>query len=248
MTDSFWYILYIASMAAGALLFFVWSRNPKGVPKDEYWVAIMMPIWSGLAYLAMLTGQGVVQGPDGETLYLARYIDWLVTTPLLLWALVSTAHFFRPVDRPLLAGLIAADVVMILSGLMADIAVSDASRWLWFAVGVACLAIIASITWGRLRGDAYADGPELGRAYDKVAAFLTVAWIGYPVIWALGPTGADVIGPGLSIPLLVLLPIASKVGFSIFDLYELRKIGATRPGYQPDRVQEAMQAMQAPAE
>ncbi|MGB6229929.1 MAG: bacteriorhodopsin [Litorimonas sp.] len=239
MTDDFWYILYIAAMAAGALLFFAWSRNPKGVPKDEYWVAMVIPIWSGLAYLAMLTGQGVIQGPDGEPLYLARYLDWVVTTPLLLWALASTAHFHRPHDRPLLAGLIVTDIIMILSGLMADLAIVPWVRWLWFAVGVSCLLIIINITWGRLRRDAYHDGAELGKAYDKVAAFLSVAWIGYPLIWALGPTGADVIGSELSIPLQVLLPIASKVGFSILDLHELRKIGEKRPGYQPARMQEA---------
>ena len=248
MTDSFWYLVYIGSMAAGALLFYAWSRKPSGVPKDEYWVATVIPIWSGLMYFSMLTGQTVITGPDGDTLYLGRYLDWVVTTPLLLWALASTAHFYRPHDRPLLAGLIITDIIMIISGLMADIAQADWVRWFWFATGTACLLIIIAITWGRLRRDAYHDGPELGKAYDKVAAFLTAAWIGYPLIWALGPTGADVIGPGLSIPLLVLLPIASKVGFSIFDLHELRKIGAKRPGYQPARVQEAMQAMQSPAE
>ncbi|MGB3456078.1 MAG: bacteriorhodopsin [Litorimonas sp.] len=235
MTDSFWYVLYIVAMAAGALLFFAWSRSPKGVPKDEYWVAMVIPIWSGLAYLSMLTGQGIITGPDGEPFYIARYLDWVVTTPLLLWALASTAHFYRPHDRPLLAGLIIADIIMILSGLMADWAVEPWAQWTWFAVGVACLLIIIKITWGTLRRVAYDQGKALGDAYVKVAAFLSAAWVGYPLIWALGPTGIDVIGGGLSVALLVLLPIASKVGFSVLDLYELRKLGAVRPGFMPSR-------------
>ena len=135
--------------------------------------------------------------------------------------------------------------MMILSGLMADLAVTDVARWTWFAVGVACLLIIIKITWGTMRRVAYEQSEALGKAYVKVAAFLTVAWIGYPLIWALGPTGADVIGSGLSIPLLVLLPIASKVGFSVFDLYELRKLGAVRPGFMPSRSRHPSTAVPA---
>ena len=235
MTDTFWYLLYIGSMAAGALLFWMWSRDPKGVPKDEYWVAMVIPIWSGLMYFSMLTGQTVIEMPGRDPLYLGRYLDWLVSTPLLLWALFSTAHFHRPFQRPLLAGLIIADVIMILSGLFADIATAEWARWTWFVIGTVCLLIIVAITWGRLKATAYEQSDELGRAYVKVALFLTVAWAGYPLIFALSPSGAGVISDRLALILLVLLPIVSKVGFSIYDLYELRKIGSRTPGHMPHR-------------
>ena len=235
MTENAWYLLYIAAMAAGALFFFSWSRNPKGVPKDEYLVAILIPIWSGLMYLTMMSGITVIERPGTDPLYLGRYLDWVVTTPLLLWALFSTAHFYRRFQRPLLAGLIGADVVMILSGLFADLAQDGWARWTFFIIGTVCFLIIIGITWGRLRTTAYEDSPELGRAYTKVAVFLTVAWTGYPVIFALSPSGVGAIGQGLTLALLVVLPIVSKVGFSIYDIYELRKLGSKRPGYMPYR-------------
>lgn len=230
MTDSAWLWLYVASMAAGALLFFVWGRRPSGVPQYEYTNAMIIPIWSGLAYMAMALGQGTIETVGG-TVYYARYIDWLVTTPLLLWALASTAMFYRPLDPALIAGLMFIDVVMILSGLIADLTPEPGIKWLWYINGCVCLALIVWIVWGPLRRIAFDQKRELGTAYVKVAAMLTVLWIGYPTIWALGPSGIGLFGRETDIALFVLLPILSKVGFSIVDLHELRRLGAHEPSH-----------------
>ena len=90
---SLFYWLYVASMAGGAFYFWTLSRRPKGVPQYEYLVAIFIPVWSGLAYLAMAMGQGQVE-IAGQTAYYARYLDWMVSTPLLLLALSFTAMQF----------------------------------------------------------------------------------------------------------------------------------------------------------
>jgi len=229
-----WYIIYIVAMAAGVLLFFTWSRNPQGVPPDEYTVAMLIPIWSGLCYLSMLTGQGVIE-VGGETVYVARYADWVITTPLLLWALFSTAYFYRPFEWTLYIGMVFADVIMILSGLMGDLATDPAVKWAWYSVGVGALVVLVFCVWSKMRAVAYAQSEALGKAYVKVAAFLSVAWVCYPVIWALSPSGTGAITTGLTTILFVLVPIVSKVGFSIFDLHELRKLGRVRPGHAMPR-------------
>lgn len=96
--------LYIAGMAIGAIHFILLSRNPRGVPRYEYLVAAFIPIWSGLAYLSMvLPGAVLEQGKievAGQITYFARYIDWVVTTPLLLLALSWTAmhHLHKRLD------------------------------------------------------------------------------------------------------------------------------------------------------
>lgn len=94
--------LYTASMAFGALYFVSLSRKPRGVPQYEYLVAIFIPVWSGLAYMAMALNQGKVGVAEQITHY-ARYIDWVVTTPLLLLALAWTAMQFIPKDIILIA-------------------------------------------------------------------------------------------------------------------------------------------------
>jgi bacteriorhodopsin len=150
MEQVFWLWFYVACMAAGALLFFRWSRQPSGVPHYEYTIAMIIPIWSGLAYTAMALGQGSIT-LDGREIYIARYGDWIVTTPLLLWALASTAMFYRRLDKALIGGLMFTDVVMILCGLIADLTADPAVKWFWYLLGCICLLIILWITWGPLR-------------------------------------------------------------------------------------------------
>ena len=225
-----WLIGYIAAMLAGVALFFVWSRDPQGVPPDEYAVAMVIPIWSALAYLANTVGIGTVE-VGGEPVHLYRYADWIVTTPLLLWALFSTAYFYREFEWTLFIGLVFADVIMILSGLLGDLATDPTVKWTAYSVGVGALLIMIVVVWGKMRRVAYAQDPALGSSYTKVAAFLSACWIGYPLIWALGPMGTGALGHELTTILFVVLPIVSKVGFSLYDLAELRKLGRVRPGH-----------------
>ena len=223
MTETTWLWLYVACMAAGAILFYVWSRNPKHVPQYEYAAAIMIPVWSGLAYTAMALGQGTVM-VDGQEVHFARYLDWLVTTPLLLFVLSSTGMFFRPLDKTTIFTLVGLDVIMILSGLFADLSTSQTAQWFWYLNGCMCLLLILSILWTRVRREAYAHNAEIGATYTRVATYFTLLWFGYPLIWALGPSGVGVLDELTEVALFVILPIFSKVGFSIYDLYELRKL------------------------
>ena len=214
---------YVGCMAAGAVLFFVWSRDPREVPQYEYAAAIVIPVWSGLAYTAMAMGQGIIE-VNGETVYLARYLDWLVSTPLIIFVLASSGMFFRPLDNTTIFTLIALDVIMILSGLFADLSADGGTRWFWYIVGCVCLALIFALLWTRVRREAYAHNEEIGDAYVRICTFFTAMWLGYPAIWAAGPSGFGAIGRETELILFVLLPIVSKVGFSIYDLHELRKL------------------------
>lgn len=223
MTSETWLWLYVALMAAGALLFYVWSRDPRGVPKHEYLIAIAIPVWSGLAYAAMALGQGLVQ-VDGQTTYLPRYLDWLVTTPLLLVALSLTAMTrARSKDYGLMGALVFSDIVMIGCGLIADLSTGPA-RTFWYLSGVVAFVIVLRLIWGPLRAEAERGGRDLGALYRQVAGLLTALWFAYPTIWALGPSGLALIGQVTETALFVIFPFISKVGFSFFDLRGLRRL------------------------
>lgn len=186
-------------------------------------------MWSGLAYLGLLLGQGTVD-VDGQTTYYARYIDWAVTTPLLLTALALTAMFRQAKKNSTLIGaLIFSDLVMIGSGLVADLSTGSA-RTIWFLCGVVAFVIVLGLIWGPVRALAARDGADLKAVYDKSAGFLSVLWVAYPTIWALGPSGIDLLSQPVETALFVVVPVLSKVGFSIVDLSGLRGLRQAETG------------------
>ncbi|WP_456277955.1 bacteriorhodopsin [Bacillus sp. AK128] len=216
--------IYFLIMAIGALYFYVLSRNPQGVPIYEYLIAIFIPCWSGLAYLSIALGQGFLEVND-RMVYYARYLDWVVTTPLLLLALALTAMFYqKDKDKTLIGALIGADVIMILTGLIADFS-SGYQKYLWYALGVIALLIILYIIWYPLRKIAHSSGKDLGKHYKRTALYLTLFWIAYPTVWLLGPSGLGFTQNSTDVLAFIVLPIFSKIGFSILDLWGLRKIG-----------------------
>ncbi len=233
-TQTLLYWLYVGSMIGGALLFWAWSRNPKGVPQYEYSLAMMIPIWSALAYMGMAMGQGKTE-VAGQVTHYARYMDWVVSTPLLLLALAFTAMFYVPKDersKTLLFGLVAADVVMILCGLFADLSESSNARLLWFLCGVGAFLAVLYVIWVPLRRIAADSDAELGSIYTKLVSFLTFLWFSYPTIWALGPSGIGFLGQTTETLLFVVVPFFSKVGFSIMDLQYLRDLAPRKPPHQ----------------
>ncbi len=231
-TQTLLHYVYVGAMLLGALYFFVLSREPRGVPAYEYATAIAIPLWSGAAYLAMAFGQGKVE-VAGQITHYARYLDWVVSTPLLLLALSFTAlheHERRHTHHTLVAALVGADVFMILSGLVADLSPYPI-RYVWYTLGCVALAGIFVMIWGPLRRAAEENGPRIARVYRRVAGLLTVLWVGYPTIWLVGPSGLRLIGQTAETFLFVALPILSKVGWSVVDLHSLRALHA--PGERP---------------
>ncbi|WP_152444469.1 bacteriorhodopsin [Bacillus sp. THAF10] len=214
---------YVAVMYIAAVIFAVMGLKQKKLPRAEYLIAFIIVAWSGTAYSAMALGQGHVTIGDKVTYY-ARYLDWLVTTPLLLVALAFTAMHYMPKDKVLIGGLIAADVFMILTGLIADLSPTPL-RYFWYGLGWVGLMFIMYIIWWPLRRKAMAQSSKLYRFFLIVAGYLTILWFGYPTFWILGPSGVHLFGQVTDTILFVFLPIFSKAGFSLIDLLGLQKLG-----------------------
>jgi len=161
-------------------------------------VTTMIVVFASLSYFAMAAGHGVSYHktvvkeqhkhvPDTEKdiyrqVYWARYVDWSVTTPLLL------------LDLALLAGLnggqifitIVADIIMILTGLFAAFGSEDTpQKWGWYAI--ACIAYLVVI-WMLVvhgRGAAQAKGGKVGNFFAAIGGFTLIIWTVYPIIWGI---------------------------------------------------------------
>lgn len=220
--ETLYHWIYVAIMAASAIGILAMARRPKGVPQFKYLIHAFVVIWSGLAYSALALGQGTVE-VGGETVYFARYIDWVVSTPLLLLSLVLTGQYTLKLEGSITAGLLGSQVIMILTGLVADLSPAE-NRWYWYIAGCVALAVVLRLMWKELYVKAREQDPELTAAYRASAVYLTVQWLLYPTVWALGSPGLAILGPTLTSVLFIILPIVSKSGFAFYNLGKLRAL------------------------
>ena len=108
--------------------------------------------------------------------YWARYVDWSITTPLLL------------LDLSLMAGLsganilvaIVADIIMILSGLFAAYGSNDGQKWGWYAW--ACIAFLTVVYQIGFNGRHAVAGKD-----TKTKAFITSISLFTLILWTVYP-------------------------------------------------------------
>ncbi len=87
--------------------------------------------------------------------------------------------------------IIAADVFMIILGLFGGVN-THKFKWGYYAMGCFCELIISiGLVFNAMRS-AMARGGGISKVYAGMAAYLTILWWGYPIVWGLAE-GANVI-------------------------------------------------------
>ncbi len=120
-----------------------------------------------------------------------RYVDWLLTVPLLLVELILVMGLSRQetISRSFRLGALAA--LMIALGYPGEIATSGGARWFW---GIASMIPFLWIVYELFVGlsKAIEDQPEEARSLVDTARWVTVlAWAFYPVVYFAGAIGLD---------------------------------------------------------
>lgn len=197
-----------------------------------------------LSYFAMAVGDGISfsgyvkteehkKGPDTEQeifrqIYWARYVDWSVTTPLLL------------LDLALLAGLsganitvaIVADLIMILTGLFGAFGQSnDSAKWGWYTWGcLAYLVIVYQLAIGGKETVAKKDG-KTKAFYGSIAGFTLILWTIYPIVWGVSE-GAHIISVDAEIISYAILDVLAKPVFGFWLLFTHDSMASTSPSLE----------------
>ena len=202
-------------MGLATLAFVVMSFRARAEDKHHYLTSILIVLIATASYFAMAVGQTHLTLSDGHTIFVARYIDWAFTTPLLLFGTATVGMRAISVNKTLVYGAVGADVFMIATGLAGALSV-DASRWVWYAFSCAGFVAVLAILWGPMRAEARAQRRE--SAYVRLVAILSVLWIQYPIVWLLGEEGTRTIGAAPSSLWYAILDVLAKVAFGFLTL------------------------------
>ena len=120
-----------------------------------------------------------------------RYVDWLLTVPLLLVELILVMGLSRSetVSRATRLGLLAA--LMIALGYPGEVATTDGGRWFW---GIASMIPFLWIVYELFVGlsKSIESQPEDARGLVSTARYVVVAsWAFYPVVFFAGAIGLE---------------------------------------------------------
>jgi bacteriorhodopsin len=145
--------------------------------------------------------------------YWVRYLTWFTTTPLLLLQLCRLVHARQSV----VTSLLVANQFMIGTGLAAELS-GTPRNWVWYAISSLAFLFILLTLLGDLTREGEGLPDDVRRLFRRLRDVNVVTWLGYPLVWALGTKGFEVISPASQTAGYVLLDLASKVGFGMLVL------------------------------
>lgn len=204
-------VLWIGALAmfAGALVYLWLGRNVAVYEQNFFIMAISITVIAATAYLAMAMGMGRMTF-NGEEVVVARYIDWLLTTPLILALLGILAN----ANRSLIATLIGVDIYMIAAGLLGAIADRLFASLIWWALGTVAFLVLLYLILGALSTAAEEMPDDVSGMFTTLRNLTIVLWSIYPIIWVLGGHGFEVLPEVAEEGGIVALDVMAKVGFS----------------------------------
>jgi len=218
----------IATMGA-AFLFFVFAQNRVApryrmsmlvsalvVAIAAYHYYRIFQSWQAAFMMDTTSGMYVASGQPFNDAY--RYVDWLLTVPLLVVELVLVLALSRDLQAKMITKLTVAATLMIILGYPGEVAsyIDTPTRAFWGTLSTIPFLYILYVLWKEL-GKALEQQPPRVRVLIRNARLLLLAtWGFYPIVYMapfFGIYGAEsqmVFQVGYSIS-----DILSKAGFGL---------------------------------
>ncbi len=230
MSAQFWLWLDTILMLAGGLVILAVGKQRNGHEQSHTIYHGIVPIIAACSYFAMAVGEGSVFLPLGTTestgrlFYFARYVDWTFTTPLLLLSLASTGMHSGMRRGGMVAGLLLADILMIVTALFFGLASVFWIKWTWFLVSCAAFLGVYYVIWVPLLHENQSEEPKVQSDYRRNAVILSVLWLIYPLILAVSTDGLGLISSALGVALIAIIDLVSKVAYGLLTITSMTKL------------------------
>lgn len=224
MTEQSWFYVGMVGMALGALALFLYGRRRTQDEESHTLIHVIVPIVAACSYFAMAQGQGGKIMPDGHVFYYARYVDWIITTPLLLLGLCITALHGAHRRPALVAAVLGADALMVVAGCFSGLSSAPTTRWTWFVISTAAFLVVYAALFGPLLKEAKARDKERRASYGSNVVVLAVLWLLYPIIVLLGPDGTGLWSATTNTAGLAVVDLLSKIGYGFLTTATTKKV------------------------
>lgn len=232
------WVVFVVFVASSALFSLQAWKIP--VSRRVYHVlTTMVTIVGALSYFAMAAGSASALNCHDVTdhhdkvpnthhevcrqVFWSRYVDWAITTPLILVQLGLLAGL----DGAHITMAVFADLVMVLAGLFSALGEKHtAQTWGWFSIAV--IAYLFVIWHIAVEGSLLVKGrgDRLAKVFGSLAGFILILWTIYPIVWGVAQGGHRMSVNGEIITYAVL-DLLTKVVFGFWILISSRQIPET---------------------
>jgi bacteriorhodopsin len=215
----------IATMFASALFFF----NAQAQVGEKYRLALLV---SGLvvsiagyhyfrifnswdaAYTLQNNGVYALTGTPFNDAY--RYVDWLLTVPLLLVETVAVLALPGKESRSLLTKLVVASILMIATGYPGEISNVINTRLIWGAISTVPFAYIIYVLWVELSKSLERQPADVQSLVANMRLLLLFSWGVYPIAYLLPVFGIS--GTTATVGVQIGYTIADVLAKPVFGL------------------------------
>jgi bacteriorhodopsin len=227
ITQAFFMLGFVA-MAAGTLYFVMERGDLKPQHRIAATYAGIITFIAAIMYWIMTDIVGFFDQSAGEVgaTMPYRYIDWLLTTPLLLVEFGLIVAIAGAATKGFVSRLVIADIIMIVTGYLGEVGMEgEVSTIVWFVISsLAWLYIVYAVFQVKLDGmPAYAAS-----AVKIMRRFVMFGWAIYPIGTAIEEfmklSGADVSAAvAIAAIVYVIADVLNKVGFGMVAVNAAKK-------------------------
>jgi len=169
-------------------------------------------------------GNHHVRAAGTREIFYVRYIDWFVTTPLLLLDLLLTAGL----PWPTVLITILADEIMIVTGLVGALT-QTRYKWGYYAFGNAAFFYVLYMLVFVGRKHAQHLGPNVYKTFMSCGVLTSVVWLLYPIAWGVSE-GGNLIHPDSEAIFYGILDLIAKPVFGAMLIFGHRNINPSQLG------------------
>jgi Bacteriorhodopsin len=231
----------IAAMGA-AFIFFMSARTQVSARyRPALLISAVVVVIAAYHYFRIFESWGaayVLEGgnyvPSGEPFNDAyRYVDWLLTVPLLLVEAIAVLALPRGKAGSMIARLALAATLMILLGYPGEIADNNSARFLWGTLSSIPFVYILWVLWGELGASLDRQPPQVRVLVRNLRLLLLGTWGVYPIAYMAPFIGLDGASATVGIQLgYTIADVLAKAGFGLL-IYAIAREKSIADGDDP---------------
>jgi bacteriorhodopsin len=196
---------------ACALMLALWIRHEN---EASFVTTFFVTGIASMTYYAKACHMGDVM-LLGHSVPIARYIDWVTTTPLMLYELCHLAH----AETSQTLWIIGCDLGMLITGIIAAMIPWDPHKWkkqVWFFASCMYYTLMVSSIQVDVAYKAKKQSEAVQTLFQRLELLTIIVWTFYPIVVGLGRAHLGIMTKPMEDTILCVLDVVSKVGMEGF--------------------------------